>query len=322
MRTLWVVAWLLAALAPVSAQFSMMVQKPMASAASFVGVLDEEPTVTMCVGLNACSGALATSGSVAADLCGATGCTAAVSCPSIRVAASGQLDTTSGTYCGNGTTGGVYTVSQYCSLVKTCMVGGTARLSGLWEQTGESIHFTTGSYSVAPDFILSGVNGDPTFGCVSSRSTYLSATINALSAPYSAGITFERTSAFTTLAFMAVDTSAGFGLINGGAANEAGWYVSGASVLATGVTDGAGTTDFSHFHNMLVTAASSQAVDIYLDGAAPLTFTQYTAATSTTMGICGGFAYANAFVRRVWWDKTTPGSTVGENVTSQSKVGL
>src|SRR5579859_1059785 len=138
---------------------------------SFVGVIDKESTVNHFFGLVAGSAALASSGVTAADLSNNT-----TTCTGVKVLSTGQLDVSTGLYC-NGAT---QTVTAWCGA--NCVHAGTARVSGLYDQLNPgTIKATGASYAVMPDFILSGVASKPTMGCVSSRSTLLSATITVIS---------------------------------------------------------------------------------------------------------------------------------------------
>jgi hypothetical protein len=287
--------------------------------ASFVGVIDEEPTVNHFFGLVAGSASLAASNIKAADLCNATGCSGANLCSGVKVLSTGQLDVSNGLYCN----GGTETVAAWCPA--NCTSGGTGRVSALYDQLNQRITASAGSYAVAPDFILSGVNGKPTWGCVSSRNTVLNATITPISAPRSYGITIERNANFTNPGYGVSDAGATFALGNAGTANtgEANYF--GAAGLTASMKDGSGPADFSHLHAMLFTIPSSPTTaDLYIDGNSPTTAPLlFVGDSGTTFQICSNNTnYADAFMTRVWSDNTFVDSTTAKAVTNLLTVPL
>ena len=233
---------------PALAQFSPMVQGPAASAPSFVGVTDKDPNVVHFWGLVAPGSAH--TGVAAADLCDSSvSCvTAANICTGVKTLSNGQLDIAVGLYCNSAS----QTVTTWASTNCT-FAGASCRIMKLYDPIG-SASATPASYTVAPYFILSGVNSKPTGACVSANSTLITATITSIGGPFSVGVTFERNGTFTTFQEYVGGTLSWIALGGWGAANA--MWAQGGSMTGfeiTGVTDGSGTTDFSKFHRALLT---------------------------------------------------------------------
>jgi hypothetical protein len=299
------------------AQFNTFVQGPKAAGSSFVGVLDKESTITHCWAIVACGSAKAAAGVAAIDISNST---ATVVCTGIKVLNNGMLDVSTGTtYC----TGSI-TVTAVCT-GGLCVSGGSYRITKIYDQVG-SANQTSASFAVSPDFILSGVSSEPTWGCVSSRSSKLTATITSIVGAQAFGATYERNGSFSSYSAVLSDNGSSFGLGNPSTANTIWAQVFATTGNITGTaTDGSGTTDFSHFHRALLTSPSAAGTaDLYIDGNAPATgAASNDNATGTTMGICGYTGdFANAFMTNAWTDNTQPNSTVGEAVTNLTTVPL
>jgi hypothetical protein len=295
---------------------------------SFTGVADEETTINHYWGTVAPGrsylGFEAVSLCNNASTCGSAG---VGTCLNVKtLSPSGQLDVSVGDYCDSGTE----TVTTWCST--NCVHGGTARLYGLCDQFNGSSSTcpnaaTPASYAVAPDFVLSGVNSKPTWGCVSSRSTLMDATVTSMSPGYSVGATFERNLNFTgSFADYFSDTT----FIIGGttSVNQAQGQQASASGIPGTASDGT-TSTFSNFHvGFLVTptTTAANAEIFYIDGASVGTATLgFTDATDTTIGICAepsASGYADAYMTRAWTDPTVVGSTVANAVSNLTTVPL
>ena len=332
---------LLLLVAPVQAQSLLLLGSGGSGpvAAPFAGVLDEETTINHFWGVAAPGSAK--TGNEAISICFVTGCSAANSCVNVKTISTGQLDTAVGTYCGNGTTGAVASVATACAnatfgSTTNCASGKTARINSWCDQFAGSSStcpaaITTASYAVSPDFILSGVNSLPTWGCVSSRSTAGTGTITTYSTgAISVGVSFERLrfSGFYNY-FTDTDTAFAMGTNSTASGTAPQFQSSGAggagSILGT-AADGTGTTDFSHLHRALLTIPSGGGTgDLYIDGAAPVTGSlSFTSDAGPTLDVCESNAggYVDAFMTAMWMDPTTVSSAVGEAVTNQTTVPL
>lgn len=286
----------------------------------FTGVIDAESTVNHFFGLVAGSQALATSGVNAVDLCDILACALAVNnCTAVKVLSTGQLDTSVGLYCD----AGLMTVATWCSSTATCVVGGTARVTGLYDQLNPGTIKAVGAgYATEPDFVLSGFGAKPTMNCVSTRSTILTATISALLSPWSWGATFERNAIFTSfVAYVGDGTAAGggTGLLGGtGTVNQIQGQVFGDTGIFATATDGTGTADFSHGHRVLYgTPATTGNQTLYLDGSAATPVSMSPGNTNPQFSICGYSGnFSSAFMTAAWTDPTQPSSTIGNAVTA------
>lgn len=288
---------------------------PHTTGGGFVGVIDQETTVTHFFGVVAGSAALATSNVNAVDLNNNT-----TTCTAVKVLSTGQLDVSSGLYC-NGAT---QTVTTWCST--NCVVGGTARVSGLYDQLNPgTIKATAASYAVSPDFILSGFNSKPTWGCVSSRSTLLTATISTTATPWSVGATFERNGSFTSFAAYATDGGGSYQIGGTSTANQmqGQGFSTGPTITAT-VTDGTGTSDFSHGHAALFTVPTGTGnAAMYVDGVSQTPVSGTALSAAGAFAVCGYTGnFSNAFMTRGWFDPTFVASTPGTGATNLTTVPL
>jgi hypothetical protein len=287
---------------------------------SFTGVGDVETTIVHFWGLVAASSAKATANVVAADLCSATGCSAANSCTGVKVLATGKLDLT-GNYCG---TSSANSVTSWCTSPATCTAGGTARVTKLYNQIGTG-NATAASYAVAPGFVLSAFNSQPAMLCDTARTTIMTATIVAIPAPWSAGATFERTGGFTSFSAFLSDTGNTLYFGGNGTANQVQAEVLGSSDIIVSATDGSSTSDFSHPHSSLfaIPAGASSNGNLYVDGAAGTPAATSNSNLGTAIALCGYSGNVFTGYQTRWWlDNTTVNSTTANNVTKLTTVPL
>jgi hypothetical protein len=294
---------------------------PQGSAAPpFSGVIDQEPTINHFFGLMAGSLALATAQVKAVDLCdsGVSCAVGATSCIGVKVLATGQLDINSGLYCNSGTS----TVSSWCSLLATCVVGGTARVVTLYDQLNQGLTAVGSGYAASPSFILSGVNAQPTMLCVSANTSVLGVVITTISLPFTVGATFERTANFTTPGDYVI-TSNDANITGTSSANTVGADLDGNGQITATAADGTGTTDFSHFHNAAAAYGAGGTV-LYVDGAGTSGAVTFAASTGTLVTFCATAStnFADAYWRRAWTDPTQISTAVGNAVTNSSNTGF
>lgn len=289
------------------------------ASASFVGVIDQESTVTAFWGSVPGSAALATSLVTLFDLSNNS-----TTCTGVKATVTGGVDVSTGTYC-NGNT---QTVTAWCST--NCVSGGTARITKLYNQKSPGTGDATAAYGVAADFILSGVAGKPTIGCVSARSSQYTATVTALTSGQSYGATLEITANWGNSGGILSD-GASFFIGGGSVANsmDTNFFVIGSGdVQITGLTDGTGPTDFTpaHFHRILaVSPTGTAAVNFYADGALGASSAAVGGPnnSATTMMPCGQqFSSIDANFTNTWIDSTPVSSGVANAVTNKTTVPL
>lgn len=303
------------------ANLSITVQSK--GSATFTGVADQETTINHFWGTVAAGSAAAAANKTVFDVCFVTGCSTANSCVGVKALSTGQADTGTGLYCGNGTTAAVATVNAACAnstfgSTTNCIHGGTARISNLYDQIGSN-NSAPASYAVATDFVLSAFNSYPAFGCVASRSTHLQATITALSAGYGVGFSFEQTANFgPNVVFVGGDSSANLG---SDATNE--MYSFHTLELTATATNGTGPSDFSHGHRVIWTSPNGSGTQIlYVDGSLAATSSTVTGSgTGTGWGICNA-NFPDAYITAMWTDPTVPSSAVAEAATNLTTVPL
>ena len=241
---------------------------PFIPSPNFVGVVDQETTVTHFWGIVAASYAKAVANTVAADLCNATGCTGANLCSSVRLLSTGYLDLF-GLYCNSNT----QSVTTWCST--NCISGGTGRVVKLYDQIG-AINVASAAYANGCDFIIAAsgsqwTGSKPVMGCNIATSN-LTGVIPNLPSPSSYGGTWSR---YGTAAYASWidDTATNFALGNPNVSNQiyGQFYVSGGT-WNVAATYGSGSTDFSHFHRAVMTTPSGAGTAcMYVDGAACVT---------------------------------------------------
>lgn len=284
------------------------------SGGSFVGLIDQESTITHCWAIVACGSAKATAGVAAVDITNNT-----ITCTGVAVLSNGKLDVSVGTYCT-----GTITVTSACSTNCT-VAGGTWRVTKMYDQVGSAPAISV-SYATSPAFVLSGVSSQPTIYC---NSQALNATITAISQPSTLLITFEQTSGFTSFA-QAISTSGGGGFLgsNGVVNTLTGQnFGGGGTVSATGITNGTGTTDFSHFHRAVLTQSGSGAGNTIMnvDGAQAAIDTGVSGgnSTGTTISPCGSSGNQwSGFITSAATDPTQITGTVANAVTNLTTVPL
>lgn len=291
------------------------------TAPTYTGPADIETTITHYFGTSAASAATATAQVKAADLCSATGCTGANLCSGVKVLATGALDVSTGLYCNSAS----QTVTAWCST--NCVSGGTARVSALYDHLNQATIASAASYAVAPDFILSGFNSKPVWGCSRTRSSQLTATVTGVSGAYSIGGAWERNATFTSYQSTVTDNGASYAIGNTSSANQSWQQIFAVVQNNPTMSDGTGTSDFTHGHIVLFTNPSSAGtVTTYLDGSIPSGGTGSSSTGSsygTTFSVCGYTSnFANAFMSRAWTDNTLVGSTVANSVTNQTTLPL